>query len=365
MKSLSLVTLVLTVGSTIGFQQLTTRQLPSSWSRLASTEQDEQEAAPQKKSFTSPDMEAYSSGFSTVFEEQPCNVAKPSMGEIPADFQGTYYRCGPSMFSAGSIIPPKTSLVQPKSPPVPDGQDAERMVPHPFEADGGIVAVTINSEKEVVSRFRYVRTNAFSNERKRGARLYTGMDSTRTSSGKQDLLWPTFRHHLQPGLNKNRKNTSNTRVVFWGKKLLTLWEGGLPYKLNELALSTEGRSQLGGILKEQDPFGGAAVYDSNQDRMLFYGNKQDAGGSDLTIFEFNNKFRLREKLEVKLPGVGLISDMAVTKNFCVLVQPPVAVNGMQFMFNKEPGKILSLESGASVSQAYKLLQKQSPYIVSH
>ena len=252
------------------------------------------------------------------------------------------------MFSAGSIVPPKTSIIQPKNPPVPDGQDPSRMVLHPFEADGGLLAVTINQESnEIVSRFRYVRTNAFTAERKKGQRLYTGMDSTRTSVGG-DLISPNFRHHLQPGLNKNRKNTSNTRVVYWAKKLLTLWEGGLPYKLNALALSTEGRSQLGGVLKESDPFGGAAKYDSKTDRMVFYGNKQDAGGSELTVYEFDNKFRLSDKSEIKLPGFALLSDFALTQNYVLVVQPPVSVNGMQFMFNKEPSKALKLENGPSV-----------------
>lgn len=296
-----------------------------------------------------PDMAAYSSGYQTVFEEQSCRVLTPSFGAVPVDLGGTYYRCGPSMFSAGSIVPPKTSIIQPKSRPVPDGQDPDRMVLHPFEADGGLLAVTINQDtKEIVSRFRYIRTNAFTAERKKGQRLYTGMDSTRASVGG-DLISPTFRHHLQPGLNKNRKNTSNTRVVFWAKKLLTLWEGGLPYKLNELALSTEGRSQLGGVLKEADPFGGAAKYDSKKDRMVFYGNKQDAGGSELTIYEFNNKFRMTDKTEVKLPGFALLSDFALTLNYVLVVQPPVTANGMQFLFNREPAKVLNLESGPSVS----------------
>lgn len=329
----------------------------------ASTEEPSSaDTAQQQQQQKSPDMAAYASGFQTVFDEQSCRVGTPSFGQIPSDLQGTYYRCGPSMFSAGSIIPPKTSMVQPKSPPVPDGQDADRMILHPFEGDGGLVAITMNKDKEIVSRFRYVRTNAFASERKKGQRLYTGMDSTRSTVGG-DLFSPSFRHHLQPGLNKNRKNTSNTRVIYWAKKLLTLWEGGLPYKLDELALSTSGRSQLGGVLKEADPFGGAAAYDSKSDRMVFYGNKQDAGGSEVTIYEFSNEFKLKEKSEVKLPGFALLSDLAVTDKYSLLVQPPVTANGMQFMFNKEPAKVLKLESGPSVSVKFDANLKSCIHII--
>ena len=294
-------------------------------------------------------MKAYSSGYKTVFDEQPCEMCTPSVGTIPSDLEGTYYRVGPAMFSAGSIIPPKTSIIQPKQPPVPDGTDPDRMVQHPFEADGGVLAVTLGNG-EVCSRYRYVRTNAFTNERRRGERRYQAMDATREMGGiPNDLIQPLYKHHLEPGLNKKRKNTSNTRVVYWAKKLLTLWEGGLPYKLDGLALQTEGRSQLGGVLKEEDPFGGKAVIDSTNDRLLFYGIKHDARSSQLTVYEFNDKFRNVLKTTVELPGLALMSDFCATSKYTLFAQPPVKANGMQFLFNKDPAKILELENEPSVS----------------
>jgi carotenoid cleavage dioxygenase-like enzyme len=265
------------------------------------------------------------------------------------------------MFSAGSIVPPTSrsaSIIQPKTPPVPDGQDPDRMVKHPFEGDGAVLGVTFSGNNTAVARFRYVRTNAFTNERKRGQKLYSGMDSTREMGATagaglgNDLPLPIFRHHLQPGLNRKRKNTSNTRTVYWAKRLLTLWEGGLPYKLDGLALSTEGRSQLGGVLKEASPLGAKAAYDPKKDRILFYSNKQDAKASELTVYEFNSKFRLVSeedgKVVTQLPGFALLSDFCVTENFSVFVQPPVTANGLQFVMSKEPGKTLTVENGASL-----------------
>eukprot|EP00978_Attheya_sp_CCMP212_P011339 scaffold27994_cov49-Attheya_sp.AAC.1 len=310
--------------------------------------------ASEGSSGTPPDMKAFASGYKTAFQEVPFNLCKPSSGEVPADLVGTYFRCGPAMFSAGSVPPPSNSAVQPKTTPVPDGQDPDRMVKHPFEGDGAVLGVTFHGDGTATSRFRYVRTNAFTMERKKGQKLYTGMESTREASGGvgNEFPVPLFRHHLQPGLNKKRKNTSNTRVIYWAKKLLTLWEGGLPYKLDALALSTEGRSQLGGILKQVDPFGAKGAYDSVKDRMLFYSNRQDSGSSELIVYEFNSKFRLvREnegKREAKLPGLALLSDFAVTDNYSIFVQPPVTVNGLQFMMSKEPTKTLTLEKGASL-----------------
>ena len=300
-----------------------------------------------------PDMEAFASAYKTVVEELPFKKCSPSLGKIPEDLVGSYFRSGPAMFSAGSIVPPKTSIVQPRQPPVPDGQDPERMVPHPFEGDGAILGVTFPGNGEVSARFRYVRTVGFTNERKKGARIYRAMDSTRDMAAAgagvgNDLPLPLFRHHLQPGLNKNRKNTSNTRAIYWGKRLLTLWEGGQPYKLDARALDTEGRSRLGGVIqKDAAPFGAKMSYDSKTNRALFYGIELGAASSDLTLYEFDASFRLVEggRTTTSLPGCALINDFASTENYAVFVQPNVVASTMQFLVSKEPGKTLNVEKG--------------------
>ena len=297
-----------------------------------------------------PDMLAFASGYRTA-KELPCSIVEAVEGTIPDDLVGTYYKSGPAMFSAGSLLPPKTSIVQPKQPPVPDGQDPNRMVLHPFDGDGAILGITFNG-KETTARFRYIRTTAFTNERRKGLRLYTGMDATRSSIDSagigNDMPMPLYRHHFQSGLNKKRKNTSNTRAVYWSKKLLTLWEGGLPYKLDALALSTEGRSQLGGVLLEESPFGAKSVYDPVKQRVIFYSNKQDSNNSELSVLEFNSKFRLvnNSKIIQSLPGFAILSDFAATQNYSIFVQPPTNVNNMQYLLSKEPGKAVTVDTNA-------------------
>lgn len=217
------------------------------------------------------------------------------------------------------------------------------------------LGVTFTGDGTAVARYRYVRTAALTRERKKGKKLYNGMESTRdegsSAGGGQgnDFPIPLFKHHLQPGLNKSKKNTSNTRAIYWSKKLLTLWEGGLPYKLDALGLSTEGRSQLGGVLKEEDPFGGKAVLDPKKDRLLMYRNLQSSGSSILTLYEFNSKFRIANQAEYKLPGLAVLSDFAVTEKYALFVQPPVVANGMQFMMSKDPVKALKVEEKEAVS----------------
>jgi carotenoid cleavage dioxygenase-like enzyme len=65
--------------------------------------------ASEGSSGTPPDMKAFASGYKTAFQEVPFNLCKPSSGEVPADLVGTYFRCGPAMFSAGSVPPPPNS----------------------------------------------------------------------------------------------------------------------------------------------------------------------------------------------------------------------------------------------------------------
>jgi len=281
------------------------------------------------------------------------------------------------MFSAGSLPPPKNSLVKPRQPPVPDGEDEGRMVCHPFEGDGAVLAITfhgdgkyerddddddeeqqqrVDTAGKATTRFRYVRTNAFTNERKKGKKLYSGMEGTRSIPSPtvgNDLPLPFYRHHLMPGLNKLRKNTSNTRAVYFGKRLLTLWGGGLPYKLDSLALSTDGRSQLGGVIKrEEASMASRAAIDAKKNRILFFGIDEESGSSNLNLYEFNSRFQSIKDddgvVKVKLPGLAMIYDFAITENYAVFVQPVLKVNGMQYMLSKEPGKSLTLEDEPSL-----------------
>lgn len=285
-----------------------------------------------------PDMSAYSAGFTTVFSELPFRLGEPSVGTIPSDLKGTYFRAGPAMFSAGSIVPPRTSIVQPRQPPVPDGTTPERMVRHPMEGDGAVLGVTFGDSEDAAIRYRFVRTAGFTNERKKGARIYTSMDATR-DQGSADWPLPPLRHHYAPGLNKQRKNTSNTRTIYWGQRLFSMWEGGLPYKLDALALSTDGRSQLGGAIKrETDPCGSKLA--RVQDRALLYGVEHGFGDSTITLYEFDTDFALvGERKTTSVPGLAIVNDFAATENYAVFIQPSVTVNKVQFLLSKDPATI--------------------------
>jgi all-trans-8'-apo-beta-carotenal 15,15'-oxygenase len=347
-----------------------------------------------------PDMMAYSKGYQTVFHEIPFHVCHPpSYGIIPNDMKGTYYRVGPAMFSAGSMMPPPTSIVQPKELPTPDGRNQERMVQHPFDGDGAILGITFapkyhpptnpmekkdeeeddqsnrndwddetsrNSMKkvgnddnpkekeydmEVSLRYRFIRTVGFTKEQKKGSRIYRGMDLTRSIYNPigNDIPIPFYKHHLLQGINKLRKNTSNTRAIYWGKRLFTLWEGGQPYKIDDRSCYTDGKSRLGGALqKEEDLLGQKMCYDPLLHHAIFYGiqHQHPIQSTTITTYEFDSTFTLIQsngRQQYNIPGYAMMHDMIITKHYMIMIQPDVTIsNPMEFFMTKDPGKVLSI-----------------------
>jgi carotenoid cleavage dioxygenase-like enzyme len=161
-------------------------------------------------------------------------------------------------------------------------------------------------------------------------------------------------------------------VLYWAKKLITLWEGGLPYKLDAVSGSTIGRSQLGGVLKNENiPLGGRYKYDSNTHRMILYSNvlptptispldlwKQSGTGgigassSIITMYEFDESFRLvqQQQSPLTMDNFGLVTDFGITKDFYIIIEPPLRIkNKMSFAVNKDPGSSLVMQDeGMSV-----------------
>jgi hypothetical protein len=129
--------------------------LVSTTANSVSTNSDstDESSSTSKPSKIDVDFKAYGNGYKTVFTEIPYADCEPSYGSIPTDLKGSYFRTGPgkrriysfltytvrelkltiiwlhvlciehfeiAMFSAGSIAPPKTSIIQPRDgAPIP------------------------------------------------------------------------------------------------------------------------------------------------------------------------------------------------------------------------------------------------------
>ena len=92
-------------------------------------------------------------------------------------------------------------------------------------------------------RNRFVRTEAYVAEQEEGKILYRGVFGTQKPGG-----W------LNNAFDFKLKNIANTNIIYWGDKLLALWEAAEPHRLDPQTLETIGIDYLDGILQPGDAF---------------------------------------------------------------------------------------------------------------
>uniref|UniRef100_A0ACD5UE82 Uncharacterized protein n=1 Tax=Avena sativa TaxID=4498 RepID=A0ACD5UE82_AVESA len=161
--------------------------------------------------------------YNLLFRSQRAETSEPVQlrvveGAIPADFPaGTYYLAGPGMFSDdhGSIV-------------------------HPLDGHGYLRSFRFHPDHGVHYSARYVETAAKSEEKGEGASWRF------THRGPFSVLQGGHR----VGNVKVMKNVANTSVLWWGGRLLCLWEGGMPYELDPDTLETIGPFDLLGLADE-------------------------------------------------------------------------------------------------------------------
>ncbi|TAF57614.1 MAG: Apocarotenoid-15,15'-oxygenase, partial [Oscillatoriales cyanobacterium] len=118
-------------------------------------------------------------------------------GEIPEGLQGTFFRNGPGLLDVNGS-----------------------RIHHPFDGDGMICAIAI-SQKRAHFRNRFVHTEGYLAEQKAGKILHRGVFGTQKPGG-----W------LANIFDVKIKNIANTNIIYWGDKLLALWEAAQPYRLD-------------------------------------------------------------------------------------------------------------------------------------
>lgn len=209
---------------------------------------------------------------------------------------GTYYRNGHAKFET------------------PDGAK----VMHPFDADGMVSAATFMGNGTVYFRNRYVRTAGFQKEMRAGKAMYPG------TFGNAQPFWAG---------GTKPKNVANTNVIWWGGRLLALWEGGQPYKLDPLSLGTAGATGLNGVIPPGESLSAHPRYCAATDRLVgfSYNPSPLTGATSVKLFEFDRSFALVEPPQgaprfprvVNLKGTfGLFHDFAVTEKYLVFTVAP-------------------------------------------
>jgi all-trans-8'-apo-beta-carotenal 15,15'-oxygenase len=236
-------------------------------------------------------------------------------GEIPATLQGTLFRNGPGMLDVN-----------------------EQRIRHPFDGDGMICAISFKDGRAHF-RNRYVRTACFQAEQKAGKILYRGVFGTQRSGGA-----------LNNAFDFKLKNIANTQVIYWGQKLLALWEAAEPHRLDPATLETIGLEQFDGKLGAGEPFAAhpwidpSSKFDHGNPTLVNFSIKAGLSAT-LTLYELNLAGEIIHSHRYPLPGFAFIHDFAVTPNYCIFFNNPVAFNPLPFVLGfKGAGECIKFQS---------------------
>ncbi len=220
-------------------------------------------------------------------------------GEIPADLQGTLFRNGPGLLDVNG-----------------------HRIHHPFDGDGMVCAIAI-TEGRAHFRNRFVRTAGYLAEQKAGTILYRGVFGTQKPGG-----W------LANLLDLRLKNIANTQVIYWGGKLLALWEAAEPHRLDPATLATIGLEYFDGKLSPGDAFAAHPRIDpgdANRPSRLVNFSIKPGLSTAITIYELDLAGQIVETSTHYVPGFAFIHDFVVTPNYCIFFQNPVSFNPLPYV----------------------------------
>ncbi|MEC4894999.1 MAG: carotenoid oxygenase family protein [Oscillatoria sp. PMC 1051.18] len=267
-------------------------------------------------------------------------------GEIPKDLQGTLFRNGPGLLDING-----------------------REIAHPFDGDGLICAITFKGGRAYF-RNRFVRTAGFIKEQKAGKILYRGVFGTQKPGG----LWAN-------AFDFKIKNIANTNVIYWGEKLLALWEAAEPHSLNPATLQTFGLDYLDGILAPGDPFAAHPKIDpscqmDNGAPCLVNFAIKPGFSTTIIVYELAPDGQLLRRREHQVPGFAFIHDFAITPNYCIFFQNPVKFNPIPFVLGfqgagegvefqpKQPTKIVVIPRNPS-QKSIQIWETKAGFVFHH
>ena len=162
-------------------------------------------------------------------------------GEVPQELRGgELFRAGPGRFERG-----------------------DRRYRHVLDGDGFVLKVAFPADGEGKPRVKgkFVRTAWFEAEEAADEiKFRNTFGSQPDGAGKGPL--GQAEAALGNLLNLELKNVANTNAQYWGGRLLSLWEAGMPHEMDPDSLDTLGPSTLGGFssigrkLEEPDRYDG-------------------------------------------------------------------------------------------------------------
>ena len=208
-------------------------------------------------------------------------------GAIPTELQGRLYRNGPARFER-------------------QGQ----RVSHWFDGDGAVLLVRF-AEGKAQGTYRYVRSAGYVEEENQGQLLYSGY-GTRAPGP----FWQRWQAQL--------KNAANTSVLALSDRLLALWEGGLPHRLDLDTLATEGVDTLGQLATHETFSAHPKRHPAT--RQVFNFGVLLGAQPRLNLYRCAPDGTIQQKSDIPLNGIPLLHDCVLADQYLVFCVPPVRLN---------------------------------------
>ncbi len=221
-------------------------------------------------------------------------------GIVPKWLEGSFFRNGPGLFELGG----------------------ERI--HMADGDGLLVRISIKNGK-IHYASKYLRTNQLEQELKENRILYR--PSYGTSNAKGYSLFDHFRRNVA---NLNWKPLGNTNHLDWGNEFSVLHEVACPILVDPRTLELKSKEEwlISDTLLKGEAFSAHYRIDNEKKRLLNFGMDYRTGRNGmiplLSLWEYDESYNLIYKHEIKLKGISTLHSFAATKNYMVIMVPPVA-----------------------------------------
>ncbi|MBD2420428.1 carotenoid oxygenase family protein [Anabaena cylindrica FACHB-243] len=269
-------------------------------------------------------------------------------GQIPPELQGTLFRNGPGLLDVNG-----------------------KRLHHPFDGDGMISRISFTKGRAHFCN-RFVQTSGYLAEKKAKKILYRGVFGTQKPGG-----W------LANAFDFKIKNIANTNVIYWGGKLLALWEAAEPHRLDPHTLETLEKEYFNGVLSTGEAFSAHPRFDpsckqDNDAPCLVNFSIKPGLSTTITIFELNPAGEIIRKQSHKVPGFCFIHDFVITPNYCIFFQNPVEFNPLPFalgicsagqcikLIKNKPTQIIVIPRiSKAETPNFKILEAQSGFIFHH
>ena len=286
-------------------------------------------------------MAAYSN-----HEEEESYEVTDIDGHIPKELCGTLFRNGPGRL-----------------------ERAGQTYSHLFDGDGMVHAFAIRDGRVHV-RNAFVRTAEYEEEEAAGRVLWRNTFGTQPVGGWRSNLG-----------NVMQKNVANTNIIFFGGKLLCLWEAAQPYRLEPATLRTLGLETFDGTLQPGMPFttgvpaldkAAAGVVgdpltahpkvdrgregEEEGDRLVAYGYRAKASAaalaagrgafdSELMLYEFDEAWRVVARRPIELEGFAFVHDFVVTEHYVLWFQNPCDFDPTLYVLGeKNPAQLITYDA---------------------